>query len=250
MAISTTNYFSNAIVGVPQVGADVDIYALHKLPKFALGTKFERQDGAVFRYANFGAVNAVGCICGKNANETDNLSALVLTASAASEQQNGDPIGTYPNAAGSKYLSCVFAAGTSANQFAGGYVTISGITGVGATYRIKSHTATGTPSSGHYLVELYDRLVSSLAATSRISISGSKFNDLMPSVAGTQSAIVAGVSMVACTTAGYYGWVQTKGIVGVLSAGTMVSGQPAVVSSTSGNAVSYTHLTLPTNREV
>ena len=46
---SNTNYYSNAIVGVPQVGSDINIHQLDSTPKFAVGYGFERADGAKFR---------------------------------------------------------------------------------------------------------------------------------------------------------------------------------------------------------
>ena len=81
MAISTSSYFSNSLVGVPQVGGEIisDIYATDTNPKIAIGTKFERQDGAVFRYAHFASQTSAGQVVASVASDI----CLASTTSAA-----------------------------------------------------------------------------------------------------------------------------------------------------------------------
>lgn len=62
MAISTTGYFSNAIVGQPQAGADIDIHEVNSTPKFALGFGFTRSDGNKYRYVQLSAATSAGTL--------------------------------------------------------------------------------------------------------------------------------------------------------------------------------------------
>jgi len=236
MAISTSSYFSNSIVGVPQVaGEGVDISVNSSTPKFAIGTKFERQDGAVFRYAYFGgAVATAGLLVAPTASEVNLTYAASSTAIApsATYQMPDEPVGVYPGSLGSRYIAV--AATGSANQYAGGYVAIADGTGKCQTYRIKGNTAYGTPTATTIRLNLYDQIRQALDVTSVCNIVGSRWNDL--AVATSATAIdLAGVSV---TTAGAttFGWVQTQGLIGILSDGqtTPVIGALAVASSSNG----------------
>ena len=45
MTLPSAQYFSNAIVGQMQVGADVNLYRQDTAPKYAVGQGFTRGDG-------------------------------------------------------------------------------------------------------------------------------------------------------------------------------------------------------------
>lgn len=244
MAVSTTSYFSNSLVGVPQVaGEPVDVYEKRATPRFALGTKFERQDGAIFRYAHFSGVTSAGMVMASGGSCTS--VSMITTASAAPSstyQMSNEQPGVYPGSVGSRYLvSCGTigaAVSVTANMYSGGYLTIasSGTQGgIGNTYRIKGNTATGVPAAGLMRFELYDPLLVVAATNMTISVMGSKYNDLLPVSPLSLSTPTVGCVPVGVVpiiqAAGYYGWVQTKGVTGVLFDASGATAQPGMAVS-------------------
>ena len=229
MTISTSSYFSNSIVGIPQVAGElVDVYASDATPKFALGTKFERQDGAVFRYAHFAGACTAGQVL---ASATTDVSFVSVSSSVISTsstyQMYTEPLGVYPNGIGSRFIIIQTSAGNAsavANQYRGGYLTVSphkndGVYVAGQTYRVKGSTLPGNPvAAGSSLMrlELYDKLIATITTSAFIGVAGSKFNDLTPAddTIASGIAVVAGVAM-NVQQAGYFGWVQSKGPVGI-----------------------------------
>lgn len=215
MAVTSNAMFNNAIVGTPQVGVDVDTYETHKNPSFAVGTMFERQDGARFRYSHFGADTTVGYIVSQDVSE----SSIEFTENAIIDPGSGTNVPGETmahNAIGSRYIELTDSATAhSANYYAGAYLIVSDGTAEGPTYRIKGSTLTGNPTSGRMRLELYRSLVEALDATTDIQIVGCKWANLEPAVDGSDE-VVAGV---ACTTVDIsekaFGWVQTRGICGV-----------------------------------
>lgn len=226
MAISTKTYFSNAIVGVPQVGGDVDIYATDTNPKFPIGLKFERSDGAVFRYAHFGGACTAGHVMASIT--TDTMQIMFTTAgfpSSSTYQMASEQPGVYPNGKGSRFVIAALST-ASTNLYRGGYLTISPNNLAGTmpvsntTYRIKGNSAYGNPTATSARLELYDPLIASIDSANYLSIIGSKFNNLVPySLSVTSgSSVACGIAMNSQDAANF-GWVQTKGIVGVQTQG-------------------------------
>jgi len=257
MAQSGDSYFSNAIVGVPQIGADVNVYEQHSAPRFALGTKFERQDGAIFRYAHFGAaVTSAGLVLSQDTSESGMAltSACALTSSST-YQMPDDPLGVYPNTKGSKYM-IITKASIAADDFAGAYVAATSATTpnvVGQTYRIRGNTATGTPASGNFRAELYDMLMTTIGSASSLMIAGNKFSNLEAASYITTDGVIAGVSILSSGTTYPYGWIQTRGICCVktdvsLSASYPMGGRSAVLSTQeAGTVVAAQLITAGTN---
>jgi len=224
MAISTSSYFNNAIVGVPQVGADVNIFDSGTTPKFAVGTKFERQDGSVLRYAHFGAATVRGAAVATDISEscqadTDN----VILAPASCVNTSDGTIGAY-------YVEITLASVT-ADMFAGGYFVTTDDTGEGYTYRVKGNTATDNPATGTFRLELYEPLQVAVDATTDFAINGSRWANLEG--ATTTDFDVSGVS-VRSQDAGDFGWVLSKGVVGYLDSGGCTAGQAIAPSATAG----------------
>ena len=237
MAVSANCYFSNAIVGVPQVAAgQVNVYKEDTNPRFAIGTKFERQDGAVFRYAHFGAtVGSAGLLCSSDVSESGTtMKPLVVVASSSTYQMADEQPGVYPNMKDSKYMIITLAS-VQTDTYAGGYINLSsaGLSQVGGyTYRIKGNTATDNPVTGNCRLELYDRLQYGINSSDAFTITGSRYANLEANLPATGTDLASGVNMIPITTAGDYGWVQTKGIVGVLSGETTILAGRMVSAST------------------
>ena len=252
MAYSTDSRFSNAIVGQMQVGADIDIYQIDATPQFPVGQQFVRSDGAVFHYAHAGGVAVDRGVVvaqdysGSSTIDTDD--AVIAPASAvdvADEPENS------VGAIGSRYLQLTLAS-ISANQFAGGYLSITDDTGEGYTYRIRGNTATDNPASGDIRIELYEKLQVALTATTDVALTGNMYSNLIVAGTGTDG-LVAGVTCASLTATESYGWIQTKGIATVLcdtagSAGGLATLSQSVAGSyTPGylNATSGANLAFP-----
>jgi hypothetical protein len=234
MAVGTGNlYFSNSIVGVPRVGADIDIYetAAAAKAKYAVGFGFERADGAKFRYGIFGGTVTGGMVVAGDASDTskvdtDNVIKNPGTASAIGAEA------LKPGSQGSHYVQATLASVT-ADHYAGGYLVITDGTGAGLTYRIKGNTATNDPITGDVRLELYEPLAEPVDMTSDLAIQGSKYNDLVACTAATD-LVVAGVAC-ADNAAGSYGWVQTRGICAVLTDSTTIAAGDTVSISSTGD---------------
>jgi hypothetical protein len=232
MAIKAENYFNNAIVGTPQVGNDVEVHESHKTPRYALGTKYERQDGSVFRYAQFGADTAAGELVSADLSETstaDTDNSCIAPASAVAVA--GENI--QPGDIGSHYVEVTLAAIT-ADQFAGAYFVTTDDTGEGYTYRIKGNTATDNPASGNIRIELYKPIVVAVDATTDFAIQGSPYNNV--EAATSTDFAASGVAMSAITIAdAAYGWVCTKGVIGILQDGAITAGNAVIVGTVAGS---------------
>jgi hypothetical protein len=237
MAISTSSYFSNSLVGVPQVAGEVvDIYDTNATPKLAIGTKYERQDGAVFRYAHFAAATSAGFVVASVATDLQQLIiGAVIETPASTYQMPNEQSGVYPGAAGSRYFVTTIT--STADQYAGAYVTMSARGGAGYTYRVRGNTVTGTPASGKARFELYDPLVAAVGTDTAVTVSGCRYQDVTP--ASATHPTVSGVS-VRNQAAGYFGWVITHGEIGIwqdAGASGGSAGQLASVSSATAGMV-------------
>lgn len=234
MSQSTSAYFSNSIVGVPQIGGDVDIYESHTYPKFTIGTKMEREDGSIFRYCCFGAAVNRGMIVAPDYSVDElpcsGYSANAVIATSSTYQQGVERAGLYPNMKGSRFM-CITYTTTTKDDLAGGYITISSGTGIGYTYRIKGNAVSSGTSC---IVTLYDPLVVGLDATGDIAISPSKYTRLKPAGAASTSGFPTGISISTIATSSPFGWIQTRGIVGVAWSGAVTANiqATAVLSET------------------
>lgn len=230
MAVSSSSYYNNAINGIPQVGVNIDITTENATPKFTIGHLAERSDGARFRYSHFGAATRHGVLVAQDYSESTVMFNYITVVAPASSQTTTD--GT----AGYKYIEATIS-GVTADQFAGAYLTVCNNTGCGYSYRVKGNTATGTPASGNIRIELYEPLRATLDATSDLNIIGNKYGNLEIAVDSTSENVLAGVTVCTISTADYYGWVQTRGIIGVLQDNTLNVGDIVALSTTISGAV-------------
>lgn len=234
MAVSTTSYFSNSIQGAPGVGSDIDLYSSDLSPKYAVGFGFTRGDGNKYRYCHFGALSAVGLMVSTDVSESNRTKIENVGAVIANRTKNGGE-SMYPNSTGSRYFQLVITA--TADQFAGGYLTVCTGSGSGYTYHIRGNTATsdGNPVTGNIYVELYDTIISPIDSNTDIIIAGHGYANVEP--ATTTDAAPIGSTVVG-NSANAYGWVCTHGITGVLqdaSIGTV--GKPVFLSSNTTGAI-------------
>lgn len=215
MAVTSTSYFANAIVGQPQVGADYNIYDSHVSPRYSVGTGFTRSDGNKFRYCHFGLAAAVGMTVATDRSESNLSGSNQVINPTSAGKPDFEPINM--GAVGSRYVEATLS--LSNNQMAGGYLTVFGNTGSGYTYRIRGNTTPDSTRSGAARIQLWDKIKVALDQTSDISLIGSPYANLEPAVTGSTGAIAAdngarGVAVVA-QTKDYYGWICTHGVTSV-----------------------------------
>jgi len=140
--MALAKYHSNAIQGVPQVGADFNIFDMHLNQRYAVGTRVVRQDGNEYVYAHFLSDTAQGLLVGPDVSEGGEVAGVDNSVLAPASSVSGTD-----GAIGSKFVEMTNA-GIVADEHAGGYLTIIADTGAGYSYRIKGNTATDNPASG------------------------------------------------------------------------------------------------------
>src|SRR3990167_1530797 len=237
MAVSSSSYFSNSIVGQIQVGSDIDIYRVDSTPKYSVGIGFVRGDGNKYRYSHFGALSNRGLLVAQDYIESSltstNLNAGALIANIT--KPAGEIVN--PNTAGSHYVQAVVTA--TANQFDGAYLSVID---QGFQYRIKNTTATGDPVTGNCYLELYEPLAATVDSNSDFLVTGCPYANLEPAVAVTSTTgftAVSGVT-VANNSSTNYGWIQTGGVATILASARVGSvGSLAVLSTNTAGAVCY-----------
>lgn len=227
MAVSTSNYFSNSIPDEVSVGGgNVNLFSTTTNPKHVIGYRISTADGRIFRYVHFGAAVTQGSILSQDLSESAAAEGALVVVAPASAATTTD--GT----SGSKYIEITEPSITK-NQFAGGYLCMVTGTGHGYTYRVKGNSVTGLPdgpASGNLRLELFDPLQVTLNASTGLVLLGSKWANLEASTASTDY-VVSGVSVISAS-ANTYGWIQTKGVIGVRQDATVTIGAIVVLSAT------------------
>lgn len=244
MAIDSNSYFSNqANVGLGSATAgQFSKFDQHATPKYALGFKVEQADGTIYRYAHLGAVTTVGHVVSQDVSETsvvdtDNIVIAPASAVAVTDQTQK------PGAIGSNYVQMTLTAVT-ANQFRGAkFITTDG-TGKAYTYDILANTATDNPATGDFRINIAQPLVVALDTTTDIAIMGNPYSNLEDATVSTDE-FPAGVTCTTSTAALPYGWIQTKGIVGILQDGTVNLGDMVGIGSTAGSVATLAAYTSP-----
>lgn len=138
------------------------------------------------------------------------------------------------------------AATTVINLFAEGYAVISVTPGGGDTYKIASHAALRNATAGD-VVNLApgNALRRALTTTSRLDLVRNPYQGAIQAPATTIAGVPIGVAIAAITNA-QFGWIQTRGICGVLTEGTVVTGNRAVTPTATAGAVGPESATVAT----
>jgi hypothetical protein len=233
MAISTSSYFSNSLVGVPQVGGDVDIYDSHSTPKYPIGQKYEREDGCVFRYVEFTAACSSNALVGTSLTENGTVwaSANTCLAPSSTYQDPSEISGVYPGSLGSRFL--ISGITGSINQYAGAYLTLVKGTGSPAIYRIRGNDATSTTKTGCIKLSLYDKIKTAVDTSTSAMITGCRWNGIAQTTTAASTYVAAGATVTSATAA-TWGWVQSKGPCAVISSNVLTAGCLVTVGDTEG----------------
>ena len=223
MAVSTNTLHGNGkVTGPVQAVGAFNKFQTDATPKYTVGYRVRDIEGNEYVYAHFGAAINTGLVASQDISEStkvDTDNAILAPASCNT---------TTDCSAGQNYIEMTLAS-TTAGQYAGGKFIITGGAGEGYTYDIIDNTVTGDPASGTVRFELKQPLEISLTATSDACIIGGRYTNLEPCT-GTTDAIAAGVTC-ASYTADQYGWLQTKGVVGIYNTGGTTVGSEIAVSS-------------------
>lgn len=241
MALSTSTYYTNSIVGQMMAGVDVDVTSANSSPKYPVGQGFTRGDGNIYRYCHVGTATNAGQLVGPttaSGGATYGAAVIVPSASATAEAVEY-PI--LPGQAGSHYVEVTISS-IAANKYVGGYMCVTRGTGLGETYRIKGNTASGNPTSGALHIQLYEPLKNALLAGQGIIIVPSMFTDC--TVSATTATQVTGVLCCTTTSTNLWAWVQTRGVAGCQEDGviTTVAGQQVQCSVNTAGAYMPTTL--------
>lgn len=222
--------FSAAVQGVPQLGSHFDKYKQDSSARYPVGYKIETACGDVYRYAHFSEDVDRGVLVSQDISESSSRDGDNIVVAPASAQTTSD--GTL----GSRFLEMTLASIT-ADQFAGGKLVVTDDSGEGYTYDIVGNTATGDPASGNIRIELVRGLAVALDATSDTALIGSKYANLEIATAGTDY-FVAGVSCASIDVSDKpFGWVQSKGVVGILQDNAVSNGDQVCISDSVSGAV-------------
>jgi len=229
MALSSLRRFSKGIVGMGgSTAGQFNKFEQSANPRYHVGYKVELANGDVYRYVHFGATVNRGVLVAGDISETsvaDTDNSIIAPASAVT---------TTDGTLGSRFIQVTIASVT-ANQFAGAKFITTDDVGEGYTYDIVGNTATGTPASGDIRIELLQPLQVAVDNTTDFAIQANRYHNV--EILTTTDEDPAGVSCATITAADNYGWIQTKGIVGILQDGTMTSGCPIQTSDGVSGAV-------------
>lgn len=228
MALNVNTYFSNSIQGIPGAGVDVNVETVDNAPRYAAGYLVERSDGNRFRYCNIGTATNQGQLVGPSTNGQATYGAAVVIAPASATIVPQEyPI--TPGSVGSHYIQVTISS-IAANKYQGGYIILTGGTGLGQTYRIVGNTASNTPTTGTLYIQLYEALQTAVTANTGVIIVQSMFTDL--AATATTSPQVTGVLMGTTTSTNLWGWVCTHGVAGCAedATNTITAGQQVITS--------------------
>lgn len=217
---------STQLGGTTQVVAQ-DLFTTSTTQQHVLGEKAYSSDGRAFRYVRNGGTALVPGQVVQGPAIVANHVNLTPTATAA---------------VGDRSMTVTLGAtAATADQYAGGYLCVElGTTGAGQTLLIKSHPAAN--SGATLRLELEDAFVTATSGTVTVSLIANRYNAVI-NTPTTATANIVGVSTVAIP-ASSFGWIQTRGIAGVLTSGTPAAGTGVGAGTTLAGAVLVNTATL------
>lgn len=186
-----------------------------------LGAKAVTTDGRAYRYVKAGATALVAGKLYDGPASVANHTNIAVAAAAS---------------AGAKSVTVTLGAtAATANQYAGGVLVVNDVNGEGYTYGIKSHPAADGSASLVITLNDDEAIEEALTTSSQVSLVANQYGSVIIHAA-SETGIPVGVA-VKDITAGYYGWVQTRGAVSALAdASPAALGQQVDASTTTDGA--------------
>ena len=198
----------NITAGLPQTLDETN-------PSITLGAEYVTPDGRKYRYARAGAAALV-----------------VGNVVQAPAQVTGDQNLAFAAAAlGATTVTTTSTVTVTANQYAGGYVTVTVTPDLGKSYKIKSHPAA---TAGTLVLTLETGLLVAWTTATRADLVANPWNGVII-CATSPTAAPMGVAANDLAINGY-GWIQTYGPCNVLadSAGATVGTEVSISNATAG----------------
>ncbi len=214
-----------------------------------IGQKFTLSDGREVTLVQNGSVALATGVLVQSPAEVTAFQKLAMTVPTA-----------YPATAGSfQVLVTNGSTVLNANQFAGGYLVVASGTGIGQTLKISTHAPAANAAT--FVVTLEDAILTTLDATSKVSLIANISDSVIISPATTATGAPVGVTLYplaastaptynattgALTTAGVaqYGLIVTHGLTSCLVDSTVTNvGYPIGVSKTTAGTVGVASLT-------
>lgn len=215
----------------PVITAAQGIWQESSTANHDLGAYIETADGRGFRYTKCGVTATVaGKVYQSSALDATNL------------QPSGGLTPSANVAIGGTEITVSDSITLTANQLAGGYLSVVVTPGQGYLYKIKSNTAV-TAAAGA-VITLDDPLQIAITTASNFIVTPHPYSGIVIEP-GTPTGVIVGVAH-RVLTAAYYGWIQTYGAASVLFTGTGVAGK-AVGSLTGGTSGSSAPAIAATN---
>jgi hypothetical protein len=187
--------------------------------RWPLGTQLICQDGRKYRFSLAGgSALVVGNVLATAANQANHVDTTAVAT-----------------AAGSRTLTTTLGAtAATANQYSEGYAMVSVTPGAGETYVIATHPAAGSSETLEVTLASGQQVRTALTTTSRVDLIKHPYDGVIQFPASISGHPVG----VACTAiaAGDFGWVQTRGMAAVLTAGTVVIGAGVVGDTATAGA--------------
>lgn len=204
--------------------SSIDLYSSDTVAQHDLGALFFGTNGTAFRYVLAGAsALVVGNVIQAKAQDTqfENMGVAAASTGATSVTvTNGSTAVT-------------------TNEFSGGSVSVYTTPGLCEEYKVIGNTAEPN-GSGTFTVYLDTPIRTAWTTSTKINLKWSPYYAVIQFPASTQTGIPVGVATYAIP-ASQYGWIQSKGVSGVLSDGSTfaVGSQVGTPSSTAGAATVY-----------
>jgi len=193
-----------------------DVRAESSAQKFPIGAALLTDDG-VYRYAKCGA-SAV------------TMGKLLQQAAVGNSAQIKDIAVAVTAAIGDKEVTITTPTGDlTINYLKDGFLWVNDATTRGTPYKIKSHPA--ATAAAACVITLVDPLeVALTAGTSTVGVRKNLYDGVIVNPV-TPTGIPVGVVNHSSFTASYYAWIKTKGIVAVLTNGTLILGNNCIASA-------------------
>lgn len=192
------------------------LFASSTTAEAALGSLAYSEDGRKFRYCKMGAVAGVpGKLYQAPAEVTADQNLACAAAAIAATS-----------------VTTTSTVTVTANQYAGGWLTVGVTPGEGYQYKISSHKAA---TAATVVLNLEDPIIVALTTSSRVDLVANPYGAVVVNPTTATSAPV-GVAVFAIPIS-EFGWLQVGGIANLLADGTITVGTEIVASNGTAGAV-------------
>jgi len=202
--------------------------------KVPVGQRVVMKDGRVFRYAKAGGTIGVGLIAAAVPNEQA-IAATYFGATAAVAPVSGEGL----TVGDTKVRLTDDVTGVTANEYAGGFLTLTDAAGEGYQYRIKGNEASASGGVG-FLVTLFDGdgIRVALSNASVGSMVADPLNAVIIAAAANPTVVVPMGRAMVGVAIGEFFWIQTWGVCSLKAdTSTVDVGEQVILSEATAGSV-------------